>query len=381
MRPTEKAQNYSGIDQNPVISRSLSRSLIPALILGLLIIPLLIPASAVAQEPFRVGDVEAAVGARASGYLEIAPRGGRNGDEGTQIPVTIFQGAEEGPVLALIAGTHGYEYAPILALHRIRKELDAGALAGTVIMVHVANMPSFLGRTIYYSPVDGENLNRAYPGRANGTISERIAYAITQEVINRADYVIDLHSGDGNEALRPYLYMPVTGNQDLDRRTREMAVAFGLDHIVIDDNREIDPENTRFTDQTALVRGIPAMTTETGQLGLTDDHWVSMAERGVWGVLAHLGMTDATPPENEGIVWLEDYQVVTSPATGLFHAAVKDGYAVAEGTLLGTLVDLFGDPITEIRSPFAGVVNYVVATPPVSEGEPVAMVSRVARSD
>ncbi|GAB4520810.1 MAG: M14 family metallopeptidase [Parvularculaceae bacterium] len=359
------------------------KPLIPAFILCLLIIPQLIPAGAIAQESFRVGDVEAAAGARASGYLEIAPRGGRNGDGGTQIPVTVIQGTEEGPVLALIAGTHGYEYAPILALHRVRKALDPQALAGTVIMVHVANMPSFLGRTIYYSPADGENLNRVYPGKANGTLSERIAYAITQEVINKSDYVIDLHSGDGNEALRPYLYMPVTGDPDLDRRTRDMAVAFGLDHIVIDDNREIDPENTRFTDQTALARGVPAMTTETGQLGRTDDHWVSMATRGVWGVLAHLRMIDAPADENPqadetGIVWLEDYQVITSPATGLFHAAVKDGYAVAEGTLLGTLVDFFGDPITEIRSPFAGVVNYVVATPPVSEGEPVAMVSRVA---
>ena len=60
-------------------------------------------------------------------------------------------------------------------------------------MVHVANMPSFLGRTIYFSPVDGKNLNRAYPGRKDGTVSERIAYAITTEVIERADYVLDLH--------------------------------------------------------------------------------------------------------------------------------------------------------------------------------------------
>ena len=78
---------------------------------------------------------------------------------------------------------------------------DTGEPRGTVILVHIANLPSFLGRTIYYSPIDGKNLNRVYPGKADGTVSERIAYAITTEVIERADYVVDMHCGDGNEAL------------------------------------------------------------------------------------------------------------------------------------------------------------------------------------
>src|ERR1700683_5060643 len=122
-------------------------------------------------------------------------------DAGTQIPVTTIEGATPGPTLALIAGNHGYEYPPILALQRLRAEIDSAALSGTLILVHVANMPSFLGRTIYFSPVDGKNLNRVYPGRPDGTVSERIAYAITTQVIERADYVLDLHCGDGHESL------------------------------------------------------------------------------------------------------------------------------------------------------------------------------------
>src|SRR5882672_726728 len=104
-------------------------------------------------------------------------------DAGTQIPVTTIRGARPGPVLALIAGNHGYEYPPILALQRLRGQLDPTSMAGTVVMVHVANMPSFLGRTVYFSPVDGKNLNRVYPGSPGGTVSERIAHAITTEVI------------------------------------------------------------------------------------------------------------------------------------------------------------------------------------------------------
>ncbi len=328
-----------------------------------------------AQEhgPFAVGPLRAEPGGQVSGYLDV-PAGV---DEGTRIPVTITHGARPGPVLALIAGTHGYEYPPITALQHVRRSLDAEALSGTVIMVHVANMPSFLGRTVYYSPVDGRNLNRVYPGRADGTVSERIAHAITTEVIDRADYVIDLHCGDGNEALRPYTYWMVTGKAALDSASRELAVAFGLDHIVIDRGRPADPGASVYTSNTALTRGKPSITTETGQLGSNDRAWVELAERGVWNLLRHLKMVPGDVERPGAIVWLDRYEVLRSPVTGIFRPAVRDGYAVAEGGLLGTLVDFFGEPIQEVRAPFAGVVNYVVATPPVREGEPLGMVSRV----
>src|SRR5437879_3326714 len=163
-------------------------------------------------------------------------------DSGTQIPVTTIRGAAPSPTLALIAGNHGYEYPPILAVQKLRTLINPATLKGTIIMVHVANMPSFLGRTVYFSPIDGKNLNRVYPGRKDGTVSERIADAITTEVIEKADYVLDLHCGDGNESLRPYVYQTVTGNPKMDEAMARMALAFGIDHIVVDRNRPTDPE-------------------------------------------------------------------------------------------------------------------------------------------
>src|SRR3989454_10631242 len=118
---------------------------------------------------FVVGTITAAPGTRASGFLEVA----KGTDAGTRIPVTVIRGIKPGPVLALIADTHGYEYSPILAMQRFPAKVEPRELAGTIIVVHVANMPSFLGRTIYYSPVDGKNLNRVYPGKDDGTVSER----------------------------------------------------------------------------------------------------------------------------------------------------------------------------------------------------------------
>lgn len=329
---------------------------------------------AFAQEKgFTVGTITAAAGTRASGYLEV-PAGV---DEGTRIPVTVIHGAKRGPVLGLVAGTHGYEYSPIVAMQRFPAKVNPQQLAGTILVVHVANLPSFLRRTIYYSPVDGKNLNRVYPGKADGTVSERIARTITREVIEQSDYVVDLHCGDGNEDLRPYTYWMTSGTSEVNEKSRQMALAFGLDHIVIDSERSPDPNQSVYTSNTAITRGKPSITTETGGLGRVDTDGADLAEAGVFNLLRHFKMLPGEPRRVEHPIWIDRNEVLRSPAIGLFHARVKSGQTVASGTLLGVLTDFFGNVVAEIRAPFGGVVLYVVGTPPVSQGEPLGMVGHI----
>ena len=335
---------------------------------------LAISCSAHARDLTHVGLLVAKPGAAVSGYLDVPAAD----DSGARIPVSLVRGASEGPVLALVAGVHGYEYPGISALQRLRQSIDPRDLHGTLILVHIANPPSFYGRTIYSSPADGKNLNRVFPGRPDGTLSERIAYQITTQVIAKADFLVDLHAGDGNEALRPYVYMPVTGDARLDAASRGMALAFGLDHIVIDDAPIAARDSTQFVDATALAHGVPAITTETGQLGQNDERSIALAEHGVRNLMRHLEMLEGAPEANTNIVWLKDYKVVSSPANGVFRANVRDGYAVAKDGLLGELFDAFGAKIADVRAPFAGIVNYVIGTPPAVEGQPLAMVSRIA---
>ena len=330
------------------------------------------PSFAAAPGPLRVGEIVAQPGQQASGWL-VVPDGV---DPGTRIPVSVFNGAKPGPVLALIAGTHGSEYTSIVALQRVRARLDPARLAGSVILVHMANPTTFYGRRIYFSP-DGKNLNRVYPGQADGTNSQRIAYAITTQVIAPATHVVDMHCGDGNESLRPYSYWQVTGDQAVDTAGKRLALAFGLDHIVIDRERPSDPERTLYTSNTAVRRGKPAITVESGGMGLTDEPSVRAQEAGALSVMADLGMLEAPSVRVEKPLFVDRSQVVTSPATGVWHPAVEKMQSVATGTLLGRLSDPFGNLLHELRAPFAGEVLYVVGTPPVSEGEPLAFVGHV----
>jgi hypothetical protein len=339
-----------------------------------IILTLLLCQSALApQASFSIGPVTAQPGQVASGFIEV-PAGV---DEGTRIPVTVFHGQRPGPVLALVAGNHGYEYAPILALQRLRTRLDPKALSGTVIMVLMANMPSFLRRTIYYSPVDGKNLNRVYPGKKDGTVSERIAYAITKEVIERCDYLVDLHCGDGNESLRPYTYWTNSGQPKVDEIAKQMALAFGLDHIVIDTDRPTDPNRSVYCSNTATTRGKPAITIESGGLGRIEEEAIARIERGVLSLLRLFKMIEGDPELVEHPLWIDRSEVLRSEVTGIFYPLVEKGDVVQKETLLGYITDFFGQRIAEVRAPLGGIVLYILGTPPVSAGEPLAFVGHV----
>jgi predicted deacylase len=324
-----------------------------------------------AQAPLTIGGVTAAPGSVASGALDVAPRGG---DSGTTIPFTIVRGRANGPVLALFAGTHGAEYVPIIALQRLRSAIDPATLRGTVIMVHVGNMPSFLGRTVYYSPADGKNLNRVFPGKADGTLSERIADAMTREIITPATHVVDLHCGDGNESLRPYTYWITTGDPKVAAASRGMALAFGLERIVVDGSRPTDASASVYLSNTAVTRGKPAITTETGGMGVVDQESVGLVERGVAGLMRHLGMRDEGPALVRSPILIDRNEVLRSASTGIFFPAVAKAQTVAAGALIGHVTDFHGTKIEEIRAPFGGEILYVIGTPPISQGEPVAMI-------
>lgn len=298
-------------------------------------------------------------------------------DAGTQIPVTTIQGSRPGPVLALIAGNHGYEYPPILALQKIAGLVDDATLAGTVILVHVANMPSFLGRTVYFSPIDGKNLNRVYPGRQDGTVSDRIAYAITTEIIEKADCVLDLHCGDGNEWLRPYVYQTITGHAEIDGMIGGLALAFGIDHILLDHGRPTDPARSLYCSTTAITRGKPAITVECGYLGTSDPQAVNQIIAGIQGVMLHLKMTATGPQSLSRPIYLDPSEVIMSPATGILYAHVERDQTVAKGAVLAHVTDFFGKMIAEVVSPIDGLVLYVVATPPITKGQPVACIATV----
>src|SRR4030095_13189148 len=101
-----------------------------------------------------------------------------------------------------------------------------------------------------------------YPGKMDGTQTDGASYLITKQVVEPCDHLIDLHGGDLDEDLRPYSYWTQTGREEQDRVSREMVLAFGLDHIIISADRPKDPAASRFLAKPASTRGKPRFPAE-----------------------------------------------------------------------------------------------------------------------
>jgi predicted deacylase len=327
------------------------------------------------RKTFTVGTATAARGQKATGAIEV-PAGS---DAALSIPVAVVHGAKPGPVLALVAGAHGTEYTSIIALEKMIGMLNPAEIAGTVIIVPLINIQSFEQKVPHVNPVDKKSMNRFYPGKLDGTQTDRASYLITKQVVEQCDHLIDLHGGDLDESLRPYSYWTKTGNEKQDQISREMVLAFGLDHIIISADRPKDPQASRYLENTATTRGKPSITAEAGHAGTVETDDLNALINGCLNVMRYLKILPGTAPMVEHPVWFEKVATLASEQTGIFYPSVKRGTYVEQGTKVGYVTDYLGNVIFEARAPVAGVVLYVCAVPSMTKGATIANVGVVAK--
>lgn len=345
-----------------------------------ILIPLLLATTGtvVANEAMTVGGVRAERGSQVVSMISVPP--GEDGVE-TAIPITVVNGRGDGPVLTLIAGIHGAEYAPILALQRVPRLLDADRISGAVIIVHVANLPAFQGRTIYFGPDDLENLNRSFPGDPGGSVTERIASTLTDQVIRQSDYLIDIHAGDANESLRPSYsaYYAEAGSSEVIEASQRIALAFGLDVIVRFRGPIDSPETAIYTSAQAVALGIPAMDVESGELGRTGEQYVRPIVEGVMSVMRELEMIPGAPAIPGNPLYINERARIYSEHDGLWYPSdlVQAGDYVAEGTRLGRITDYHGNTLSEIDAPASGILLILFGTPPVNRGDNIVVIGKV----
>ena len=333
------------------------------------------------REPFRLMQLEVPAGERISGKL---PVNGGVDDVETFIPVTVFHGRDSGPVLSLIAGIHGSEYSPIISMQRLPELLDPQAMAGTLIIVHIANLPAFQGRSVYFGPDDLKNLNRSFPGKADGTVTERIAFTLSEEIMPLSDYLIDIHSGDGNESLRPSYsaYYAEAGGTEVVGQSRRLAVAFGLETIVQFAGSYSSLDDAIYTSAQSVTRGIPSIDVESGELGVIDDVFIDPITDGAMSVLRELGMVAGEPIVPANPLFISDRARVYSEYEGIWHKniLVQTGDYVTEGTELGVITDYFGKELQTVVAPASGILLILFGTPPVNVDDNIAVIGKVQSS-
>lgn len=325
------------------------------------------------QVPFEFQDKQVNPGTKAHFTVSVSDE-----NHETFIPITVFHGKEEGPVLGITAGVHGYEYSPILAGQQLIHKIDPETLKGTIILVQAANVQSFLGRSPYVNPQDGKNLNRSFPGSPNGSITERIAHFISLKVIPRCTHFIDAHSGDAPEDLIPYSgYYHHDDMPEVSEKGKDMAMNLGFDYVLIfqtTDKEYMKEESpSLYCSAQAFKLGIPAADIECGRLGLVEPENVNRIVSGLMNLLASLDMTNDVPKQDE-VHFFETRSSIASKHTGFFVPSKSAGDYVSKGMKIGSVTDFFNRKIQDVRAEADGVILFILGTPPVNEGETLASI-------
>ena len=349
------------------------------LFLLILLVSLSYSGFTLANETLVVGELSVARGESKSGVIHIASGTDSLAESrATSIPITVFNGPADGPVLTLIAGIHGSEYPPILAMQKVTRLLDSRIMKGAVIIVHNANLPSFRNRSVYIGPIDQKNLNRSFPGKEAGTITERIAFAITQQVIKQTDYLIDIHAGDANENLNPSYtaYYAEAGSKETQARSRRMTIAFGLETIVLFSGATTSPKSQIYTGAQAVTLGVAAMDVESGGQGSSEEVFIRPIVNGVMSVMRDLEIIDGEPQPATNPLFISERARVYSEFDGVWHPTkrIEAGQYIQKGTILGVITDYYGRELEKVFAPASGLLLILFATPPVNKGDNIAVI-------
>ncbi len=283
---------------------------------------------------------------------------------GLDVPALDITGTADGPLLTLIAGVHGCEYASMAGLRKWANGLRGRELSGRIQAIPVLNLPSFRARTPFVVPDDGKNLNRCFPGDPEGTLADRIAYDTFTKLITGSDALIDMHTGDMVEALQPFALYDAG---PAEARAREMATAYGLGYVI---RQEPGPDRAvgGTTSASAAEIRIPAIIAEAGGCGLVERKAVEAHVRGLDRVLALLGMSEDGPQEEPATtVYLKRFLWLRCRDEGWWEPTGWVGDAVTEGQVIGTVSSLDGTQTLEtITAPADGVLMFITSSPAVA---------------
>ena len=282
------------------------------------------------------------------------------------VEMTVICGSRPGKNLVVTAGVHGCEYVGIETLNRLKRELEPAALSGRVILLPLVNPEGFYQGSKQTIPADGKNLNRMFPGKPDGTFSSQLARVLEETLYPEADFLMDLHGGDVNEALTPLVFFPASVPESLSAAASAAAESLSV------------PYRVASTSQNGLYSwaaqcGIPALLVERGDRGLWSEKEVAACREHVYELMRLLGILNAasvSPCLQQAEIRRAVYE--EAPADGFWYPAVSAaGQKLKQGTLLGTLKDSYGNEIACYTAPFDGVVLYYTLSLGVKSGDPL----------
>jgi predicted deacylase len=313
---------------------------------------------------FLIGDVNVAPGSRQTVDLPVSVFSDHTP---VSLSVQVAHARRPGPVVFVSAGVHGDEIIGVEIVRRLLRAPALKALRGTLLVVPIVNSFGFINRSRYLP--DRRDLNRCFPGSPGGSLASRLADIFLREIVARCDYGIDLHSAAVHRTNLPQVRVSPNNAETL-----ELAKVFGAPVIVPSPIREGSLR------QVARAHGVEVLLYEAGE-GLRYDEFSVRA--GVSGILRVLRKLDMLPakgiaqPRAPSLI-CRTSRWVRAPVGGMLRMFRREGDVVAQGDLMASVSNPFGDYREEILAPSGGIIIGRAVLPVVNEGDAIFHLAQVA---
>lgn len=320
------------------------------------------------HRPLSIGGIEIAAGTRQTINLPVADL-----YIGTPVhlPVIVHRGSKPGPVMFLSAAMHGDEINSVEIVRRVLKLPALQELAGTLLAVPVVNVLAFLHQSRYLP--DRRDLNRSFPGSDSGSLAARLANLFLKEVVGKADFGIDLHTGAIHRPNLPQIRADLS-NAD----NKRLAKAFGAPLFL--DSKPAEGTLRAYT----TAHNIPAILYEACEALRFDETAIRIGVQGVANVMMELEMLPKNgdaPVSTVAPIYAKSEGWARAPVSGILRAQAALGDAVKKGEVLGVIGDPFDEREVPVIAPFGGIIIGRVMLPLVYEGEAAFHIARVETPD
>ena len=270
-----------------------------------------------AQSPVTT-DVDFEADGRQVTYLRVPYSRNTSAWGGVMLPIVVIKNGS-GPTVLFVGGSHGGEYEGPVCLTKMAHTLAPNQVQGRVILLPALNLPAVLsGQRL--SPIDGKDMNRVFPGRWNGTVTEIIAHYVHEAILPLCDAVVDLHAGGYSLELAPYISMHYLSDEKQMTQTRAALEAFQAPYALI--MEEFSGEG--LLDYAVERLGKIFLCAELGGAGRLSVNTLNIAEVGARNILRHFGLIEGKIESCEAR-GLPPTRVMEVPDPENYQSAMHDG--------------------------------------------------------
>ncbi|MFZ5610073.1 MAG: succinylglutamate desuccinylase/aspartoacylase family protein [Pseudomonadota bacterium] len=282
------------------------------------------------------------------------------------LPVRVLHGRQDGPVMFVSASVHGDEIIGVEIIRRLLRTAPMKGIRGTLLCIPVVNVFGFIAHTRYLP--DRRDLNRSFPGTANGSLASQLAHVFRSEIVARCSCGIDIHSAALHRNNLPQIRIDAARP-----KAEALALAFGAPAIISAPLREGSLRKT------AAQAGVDVLLYEAGEALRFDEIAVRIGVKGILRVMQHMGMisSKAIMPNRVPPVRSSATYWVRAGQGGIFRILLSNGARVDKGQVLGVISDPLGETEEEVRARVSGIIIGHTNLPVVNQGDALVHIAEV----